>query len=157
MSINRFMASAAIPLCLAACQAGSGAVGYQQPAPPIYAQAGSGQLNAIRAAVNLPAVSRNARLDAVARGHAQDMATNNFFSHKGSNGSSLGDRATRGGYSWCRVAENISKGFSSEAGAIESWKTSPDHYTNMTKRKVKEYGLANVGDIWVMVLAARSC
>jgi uncharacterized protein YkwD len=85
------------------------------------------------------------------------MASKGFFSHKGSNGSTVGKRTTRAGYNWCTVAENISKGFSNETAAIESWRTSPGHYRNMTKKKVKEFGIANVGDVWVMVLAAKRC
>jgi len=85
------------------------------------------------------------------------MARRGFFSHHGSNGSTVGKRVTRAGYRWCSVAENIAKGFSSRQAVVEQWRISPGHYKNMTKRKVQEYGLAQVDDVWVMVLAAKSC
>ena len=50
------------------------------------------------------------RLRAAARAHAMDMAQNDFFSHTGSGGSSVADRATATGYLWTTVGENIAAG-----------------------------------------------
>jgi uncharacterized protein YkwD len=45
----------------------------------------------------------------------------------------------------------------SQTTAIEGWVNSPGHYRNLVNGKVREFGLAQVGDVWVMVLAARRC
>lgn len=50
------------------------------------------------------------RLQAAARAHAVDMAQNDFFSHTGSDGSSVADRTTMAGYLWTTVGENIAAG-----------------------------------------------
>lgn len=115
------------------------------------------QINAIRADANLPALKRNTKLDAAAKAHAADMDRRNFFAHKGSNGSLPDQRVTRAGYRWCTVAENIANGYRDGAKVIEGWRNSQGHYRNIVSRKAKEYGLANVGDVWVMVVAARKC
>lgn len=115
------------------------------------------QLNAIRASAGQAGATRNATLDAIARGHATDMARRNFFAHRGSDGSNVGQRAKRGGYRWCFVAENIAMGYRSQSAAIESWRTSPGHYRNLVSSHAKEFGMANVGKYWVMVLAAKRC
>ncbi|KIN71601.1 Allergen V5/Tpx-1 related protein [Sulfitobacter guttiformis KCTC 32187] len=115
------------------------------------------RLNNIRARAGLGAVSRNPILDAAALRHADDMVSANFFSHTGSNGSTVGKRVKAAGYRWCTVAENINKGYSGRSAAIEAWRTSPSHFRNMTNPKVRHFGLANVGDVWVMVLAAKRC
>lgn len=147
-------------LCLALVACGGTAPTAQQTSNGVISTSGGSahaQVNAIRAKAKLPAIKRSSTLDAAARAHANDMAKRNFFGHKGSNGSTVGQRTTSAGYRWCTVAENISKGFKGQAAAIESWRTSPGHYRNMTKRNAREFGLANVGDVWVMVLAAKKC
>lgn len=114
-------------------------------------------VNAIRAAAGAGAVRRSSQLDLVARAHARDMAANSFFSHTGSNGSSVGQRAKSAGYTWCTVSENIAKGYREQSDAIEGWRNSRGHYRGMVNAKSREFGLANVGEYWVMVLAAKRC
>lgn len=102
-------------------------------------------------------MTRNATLEAAARAHANDMVQRNFFSHSGSNGSTVGKRVRALGYRYCIVAENISKGHRTQTAVMQGWANSSGHYRNMVNRKVSEFGLANVGDVWVMVLASRNC
>lgn len=156
----RFVMSAAVCLIISGCSEGEStpqATKSRVDAPAILGSSSHAQLNAIRARANRPAVKRSAVLDAAAQAHAKDMASKGFFSHTGSNGSTVDKRVSRAGYRWCTVAENISKGYPNQAAAIESWRASPGHYRNLTKKKVKEFGIANVGDVWVMVLAAKKC
>jgi len=56
------------------------------------------------------ALSWNCTLEAVAVEHSRDMGDNNFFSHMGSDGLSVGDRVTNAGYDWSAVGENIAAG-----------------------------------------------
>lgn len=153
-----FVISAALCLFVAAC--GAAGPTQQQDQTSRVSTSGSsvhGQINGIRAAASRPALSRNAKLDAAAQAHARDMARGKFFDHRGSNGSKVGQRVSGAGYRWCTVSENISQGYPDAAAAVEGWRTSAGHYRNIVAGKNKEYGLANVGDIWVMVMAAQKC
>ncbi len=150
----------ALCLGLSACSSGGSTPPAQEAeanSGPVSGETPGEQINAIRARVGLPALTRNATLDAAALTHANDMAENDFFAHKGSDGSSSSQRVKRAGYRWCTVGENLSVGYSSSSSSIETWRKSPGHYRNMISRKAKEYGLANVGKYWVLLVAAKKC
>jgi uncharacterized protein YkwD len=55
-------------------------------------------LNSIASATPQPPLAWNADLAQAAQGHSQDMATNQFQSHTGSDGSSVGQRIQAAGY-----------------------------------------------------------
>ena len=65
-------------------------------------------------------------MEAAALGPSMDMANSNFFSHTGSNGQSVGTRATQAGYTWSTVGENIAAGLSFTAvsavsAVVQAW------------------------------------
>lgn len=98
------------------------------------------------------------RLEALAQIHADDMRSERFFSHTGSDGSRLGDRARRVGYGFCFIAENLAMGQKNHQIALQSWIDSASHRRNMLDRRATEIGLAQApGAIWVMVLARPGC
>jgi len=110
-------------------------------------------------------VTLEARLDRAALRHARAMADQDFFSHTGADGSSMGKRLTQAGYIWSLVAENIAAGQQSPKEAIGTWMDSPGHRHNILMKGVIHIGLAHVSrdpdpgevsfkDYWVMVLAA---
>ena len=112
-------------------------------------------INSSRAAQGRSALDYSPRLEAVARAHGEDMARKGFFSHTGSDGSEIGQRLSRGGYTFCFGAENIALGQPSLEVVMASWMKSPGHRRNILSRKAKDVGLARVtGNYWVMVLAA---
>jgi len=80
-------------------------------------------INAERANRGLTTLIFNSNISKAARGHAQDMADNNFYSHSGWNGSTLGDRLTAAGYAWTYAAENLYAGVYSTTAAevYNSW------------------------------------
>lgn len=86
------------------------------------------------------ALSWSCELATAARNHSIDMATNNFFSHTGSDGSSAGDRATRAGYVWSTWGENIAAGYPSVATVMQGWIDSPGHCANLMHP-----GFTNIG------------
>ena len=112
-------------------------------------------LNDYRKANGAKALGYSKELERAALAHAQDMAKNGFRSHTGSDGSDVGKRVRRVGYKWCQLSENITWGRSSYAKAIAAWDASPGHKKNMLRKKSREYGVAGVDGIWVMVLARR--
>lgn len=145
-------------LCLAALLAGCGA-GPSDHSGPSYVSAtdssGSADVNTFRAAAGLPPLARSPALDAAARAHATDMARHGFFGHRGSNGSTHGDRIRTAGVSSCGVAENIADGPFTPAGVMAGWMESQGHRRNILNRRYSDYGLAEVRGKWVMTLAGR--
>ena len=115
-------------------------------------------VNALRATAGQTSLAYSDHLENVAQLHANDMAEKVFFSHTGSDGSQLGDRARRLGYGYCFIAENIAKGQKSSAEALQGWIESPGHLRNMLDHRAMEIGLAQApGAIWVMVLGRPGC
>lgn len=109
-----------------------------------------------RVSKGLPPFAVSPVLEAVAEAHARDMAKKGFFSHKGSDGSSVDRRAARKGYRACLIAENIAMGQQGAAEVMKSWIGSKGHRDNMLHRRMREIGVAHVkGDIWVMVVGTR--
>ncbi|WKZ37659.1 MAG: NBR1-Ig-like domain-containing protein [Anaerolineales bacterium] len=64
-------------------------------------------INAYRTANGLPAYTVNPQLNQAAQVHSADMACNNFFTHKGTNGSTPDSRVAATGYSASNVSENV--------------------------------------------------
>ena len=82
------------------------------------------------------------KLESAAFGHSRDMADNNFFSHTGTGGTSVGTRVTSAGYTWSTVGENIAAGISySAVGAVvQGWVNSPGHCANLMRSSFTELG-----------------
>jgi uncharacterized protein YkwD len=105
-------------------------------------------------------LTRSATLDEAARIHARDMAQNSFLAHTGSDDTDPGERATRAGYEWRVVAENIAAGQTSADDIAATWLESSGHCENLMDGKYSETGIAyalNPGDgrdiYWVQVYA----
>ncbi len=115
-------------------------------------------LNDYRASNDRSAVTVSSRLTQAAAVHARDMARRGFFSHQGSNGSSVADRARKEGYRYCFVAENIAKGQRDLGEVLQGWSRSKGHRRNMLSREVQEFALVRApGNIWVMVMGRPGC
>lgn len=84
----------------------------------------------------------NAQLSTIAAGHAEDMARHGYFSHTGRDGSQPAERATRGGYAWRSVGENLAAGQMSAEEAVQGWLKSPGHCANLMQAEFTEMGLA---------------
>lgn len=112
----------------------------------------------IRAAAGLPVLGANDKLTKAAAAHARDMAANGFFSHKGSDGSSIGDRARMARYGFCFIAENIAKGQGSLDEVLTGWMASEGHRRNILSANASEFALVRgEGALWVMVLGRPGC
>jgi uncharacterized protein YkwD len=84
----------------------------------------------------------SATLNRAALIHAQDMAQHNFFEHEGSDGSTVADRATRVGYQWRSIGENIAAGPTTAASVVKGWLDSPGHCANIMDPAFAEMGIA---------------
>jgi len=91
-----------------------------------------------------PPLAWSCALRTAALNHSRDMADNNFFSHTGSAGDSVGDRATAAGYTWSTVGENIAAGIplSSVSAVVQAWVDSPGHCANLMHSGYTELGSA---------------
>ena len=96
-------------------------------------------LNVERALKGLPALKWNENVAKVARLHSRNMADQNFFSHKGADGSMVDDRADKLGLGeWRAIGENIAylKGFQNPVEiAVEKWMQSTSHRQNLLSAK----------------------
>jgi uncharacterized protein YkwD len=89
-----------------------------------------------------PPVAWNGRLALAALGHSGNLAEGHYFSHKERDGSDPADRATRAGYAWRLVGENIASGNRSAQEAVQAWLDSPGHCANIMNPGFTEMGAA---------------
>jgi uncharacterized protein YkwD len=98
-------------------------------------------VNQERSRAGCPALTINSSLMSAAQGHSQDMATNNFMAHTGSNGSSPWDRIRAAGYIYSRAGENVAAGYASANAVMEGWMGSPGHRGNILNCEFREIGV----------------
>lgn len=88
-----------------------------------------------------PALVLNDQLNAAAGKHATDMATYDYFSHTGRDGSAPWDRMKREGYPWRRAGENIAAGYTTARAVVDGWLRSPGHCANLMNKNFKDLGV----------------
>ena len=100
----------------------------------------------------------NAALQGVSAAHAADMARHSYFEHTGRDGSRVSDRASRAGYPWRAIGENIAAGQTTADIAVQGWLKSPGHCANIMSPDFSEMGAAfavnsksSAGIYWVQV------
>ncbi|MEL6573131.1 MAG: CAP domain-containing protein [Pseudomonadota bacterium] len=116
-------------------------------------------LNGLRSSRSLSDFEYDARLDAAAQRHAQDMVDRNYFSHD-----TLGVEDGQGtvyhrivaeGYDPRGWAENLARGHQTQEIALQAWVDSPGHDANLNA-PLEEFGLGVAGSgsqlTWVLVL-----
>jgi uncharacterized protein YkwD len=84
----------------------------------------------------------NADLTEASARHANDMAKNNYFEHRGLDGRTFVDRISEAGYRFSLAGENISAGRSTVEEAIGSWLKSPPHCANIMRPEFVDVGVA---------------
>ena len=122
------------------------------PLPPIYAdieQQVLALVNAARLQQGCQPVRLDGRLSAAARGHTEDMAVHDMFSHQGSNGSTPLQRAQARGYPG-PVGENIARGYPTPQAVMAGWLASPPHRANILNCSARVMGAAYLaaGEWW---------
>jgi len=107
-----------------------------------------------------PALIWNDNLEKAAKGHAKDMAKNEYFSHTSRDGRSMSDRVVFAGYYFkgyksFTVGENIALGQTSIEEVMAGWFKSPDHCRNLMNPDFKEVGVAENNKYWVQDFGGR--
>lgn len=114
-------------------------------------------VNKEREAAGCKPVMANSTLNQVADTYSGVMADHQNLSHTGPDGSSVGDRVTRSGYTWSRVGENIARGQADASAVMNSWMGSPGHRANILNCSFREMGLGvdqgSGGPWWTQVFA----
>ncbi len=100
--------------------------------------------NDYRRSFGLAPLRLNPVLSAIAQSHSQDMAHNDFFDHRSSNGSTVFDRFLQGGYAYHSGGENIAAGFSTPKSVVNAWIESPGHRANLLTPFFQEMGVGFV-------------
>ncbi|PSC72543.1 allergen V5 Tpx-1 family [Micractinium conductrix] len=111
-------------------------------------------VNSARAKAGAPPLCLNAALTKAAQDHSQDQAKRRDMSHTGGDGSDVGQRALRVGYSWRAVGENVAWGYSTVQAVFDSWMGSPGHRANILSTAYKHTGLGQAtsdGIYWTQV------
>ena len=89
--------------------------------------------------------------------HSADMATNQYFDHTGSDGSSPANRISEEGYIWSALGENIAYGYPTVGDVIQGWLGSEGHCQNIMSPAFTEIGAAIAGNAnapyWTLDLA----
>ncbi|MGB3517657.1 MAG: CAP domain-containing protein [Elainellaceae cyanobacterium] len=86
----------------------------------------------------------NTQLSRAAQQYARHMAVNDVFSHQGADGSSPWDRIRAADYDYSEAAENLAGGYSTAAGALQGWISSPGHRANLLAYQVQEIGVGYI-------------
>lgn len=103
-------------------------------------------VNAYRAQSGMPAYNVNTQLVRAAQAHANDMACNQFFTHTGSNGSTIQSRIAASGYVAAFSSENVYGSNPPLTGqqAVDWWindQTEPRHRLNLISDTYIEIGV----------------
>jgi Ca2+-binding RTX toxin-like protein len=118
--------------------------------------------NEFRAQNGLAPLTANLELNAAAQGHSEDMANQDYFSHTGSDGSSVQERAQRVGYEAGLILDNIAVGNGTPKGTVDQWIDSPGHLAQLVNPNFTELGVgyaylendtgnSNWGHYWTQV------
>lgn len=101
--------------------------------------------NAERAAAGCGALDMDDRLRSAARGHSQDMAARDYFSHTTPEGASPSDRARAAGWPG-GAGENIAMGYRSPEAVMDGWMNSDGHRANLLNCRYTDIGVGVASD-----------
>lgn len=106
--------------------------------------------NQQRYSAGLPALTRDATLDAAAQEWAQNMSNTRNMEH-----SSNAWRAARIPAGWYTNGENIAYGYGSAGSVMTGWMNSPGHKENILRSNFTHIGVGYVasGNYWVQIFA----
>jgi uncharacterized protein YkwD len=114
-----------------------------------------GLVNQFRADNGLAAAQPDPAMQRAAERHLADMIANDFFGHRGTDGTNSGTRIAQSGAPACRAAENLAFGTVGAAGVFQMWAGSGAHRSNMLTPGPAIYGLAQGGGKTVLTIATR--
>lgn len=115
----------------------------QVPRPEIVADSILAYTNAERYKTGLPLYISNSVLSRVAREKMYDLFAYEYFAHESLKGETVKDLASRAGYEYIVVGENLALGdFRSDKEVVHAWMNSPGHRKNILSETFTEIGIA---------------
>ena len=114
------------------------------------------RVNEERESAGWAPVTVDSRLTTAAQRHSQDQADRGVMTHTGADGSTAGERATRAGYRWSRIAENVASGTTSAERVMTMWMNSSGHRANIENCTFRHIGVARVGGYWTQMFGRPS-
>lgn len=92
--------------------------------------------------INLIYLKENKTLNNIAMIRVKDMFDKQYFEHNSPSGDNASKEATKNGYSYITIGENIALGnFDGNQGLITSWMNSPGHRANILNKNYTEIGV----------------
>jgi uncharacterized protein YkwD len=89
-----------------------------------------------------PALYMHPNLRVAARGHSQDMAAQNYFSHTSLDGRTFDQRIRNAGYTGSSpLGENIAAGYPTAQAVVDGWMGSPGHCANIMSPGFRAVGV----------------
>jgi hypothetical protein len=82
----------------------------------------------------------NADLTSAAQAKANDMVSQNYWSHTSPSGKTAWDFIIDSGYKYSNAGENLAYGFSSASQVMNGWLSSPDHRANILNNSYHDVG-----------------
>ena len=121
---------------------GKGVLGYATDVSP------SGLLsetNIQRSGNGLGSLTLNGKLSAAAQAKANDMVSQNYWSHTNPQGKQPWQFISDSGYSFAAAGENLAYGFDTSNATVAGWMNSAGHRANILKADYQEvgFGIAN--------------
>ena len=99
------------------------------------------EINKNRIQNNLKPLSLNEKLNKTASFYAQNLAQNNYLSHKGLDGQNASERITKFGYNWTTFGENLAAGSDNPTITVNRWMQSAGHKANILNSEFCEIGI----------------
>jgi uncharacterized protein YkwD len=128
------------------------------PVQPLNKETALSEVNAFRAANGRAPLVLDDRLCRAAEAQSKAQAERSGIGHTGNDGSKPMQRAARAGFNAKIASENVASGQKSFSDALNIWKDSPGHRTNLLRPNVSAIGVAMAKNssgraYWTLVLA----
>lgn len=105
--------------------------------------------NIERTKYNLQPLKLSDSLCKSAQEHADDMYTNNYFSHVSQDGRTMSDRIEKYTSSYGYKGENIALGYSTPEEVVKGWMSSEGHRANILNKNYTDIGVGYNNGYWV--------
>jgi hypothetical protein len=101
-------------------------------------------VNVQRKELGMSELAKNQQLTIAATTKANDMITNQYWSHNTPSGKEPWSFIRQSGYEYSAAGENLARNFSHTDGMVDAWLASPTHRANLLSTRYSETGIAVV-------------
>ncbi|NJM96743.1 MAG: CAP domain-containing protein [Phormidesmis sp. RL_2_1] len=96
--------------------------------------------NNARTSAGVDSLQLSFRLGQAAQAYAEELGSQNFFSHTGLDGSTLSSRLSAANYPFVAAGENLAAGQETALSVFQGWMQSDSHRTNILRTDFTEVG-----------------